>query len=172
MNKKMTAFRFAKLHNIPIVSVPKRKQISSVAETINITLTLDDYSANFNSVVQQTISHLEKANIDNFGCIAYTEKGDFTIGLTRFKSQSYKNLVMWHELGHYIDRRQMGYSRYTRMAILKAEARASALAIKLMKKYDQWKDEYLNEILDWYQKYENEYTWLTPSYRHLILKEV
>jgi len=140
--KQMTAFRFARLHNVPV-----------------------KYSKEY----REDFFKRGLANIECRAAIGYYHHySDAAIAINRnhHTSQIHKETNLWHELGHYLDIKQLGEDKYEAMSILYREARASAIAIKLMKKYGRWQ-EYKRKGLLWgYETYLSDPN--QKNYRYLI----
>lgn len=146
--KSMTAFRFAKFHNIPVKYYK-------------------DYR--FDSVFD-ALSHRNLLDIlTNSAAIMYHVGYNITvIATTKHTSQLIKEISIWHELGHWSDRKQIGTKIYdSQMSILKKEARASMIAIRFMKKYSRYKPMAKEDLLKSYDGYASHYPY-KHSYRHLI----
>ncbi len=144
VKNKTTAFRWLKLHNVTYVGAQSNECVyikgNPIIEHLSVRDSEDDeHYFNQGNYLFNTI---KDSIIVTHGCT----------------SQTKKEAIVWHEIGHYIDLRQTGL----KMASGKSEARASQKAIKLMKKNDRWKEYKRQWFLDWFDSYER------PYYRYLI----
>jgi len=150
-SKPMTAFRFAKLHGIPI-----KYYINYRGDTIFNCLAYEEqyYPSPYNHA---TLARSLKTN-------------KTVIATSKYTSQYIKAVSIWHELGHYIDSRQVGTEHYaSTIPTLFKEARASKKAIALMKKYGCFKETARTYLLQSYDTYGNSLDFVNErTYRHLI----
>ena len=151
--KSKTAYRWAAEHQLEIVALREDENI--IAETSSDgTLSIQKIAAGWAEY---------RLHNNDAGLVINKNSHKSVMVLKNFSSQLTRELATWHELGHYIDLRQCGMGAFP---ILKAEARASVKAIKLMKKYGRWSEYKRQQLLTWYATYENHHP--QKSYRHLI----
>lgn len=144
-SKQMTAFRFARLHNIPIRNHWEWKD-------------------------HHCFSELSYRNQPQALFISNSIYNIHAISLDSYKSQTLKECAIWHEIGHYLDSRQIGIKKYyDNIPIFLREARASMKAITLMKKYGRWEEYKRDGLLEGYDTYLNPGRYSNEkNYRHLI----
>lgn len=147
-SKPMTAFRFAAANNIPI-----RYYEGYI------------FDRHYSLLGMMTINY----TIDiNNSAIAINHRTDRTaIAISKHSSQLIKECSIWHELGHWVEYKNLGANKVKTFSILKKEARASMIAIRLMKMYGRYKTANKADLLNSYNSYKCNRPHAT-CYRHLI----
>lgn len=146
MNKPMTAFRFARMHNVPI------KYYTAYAH---------------NEAHRELALYASYADINDASLSYNNFTGDMAIGVAVHTSQLIKECSIWHELGHYMDVKELGVDKVIKLPVLLMEARASKIAITLMKKYGRYREANKIDLLAAYDTHKQGET-TAQSYRHLI----
>lgn len=92
------------------------------------------------------------------------------IAIRGFTCPIEKETAIWHELGHYVDLQQLGSKTLKQLPQLLHEARASMIAIILMRRHGRYIPSITKEhLLQAYDSYGNNPDFSTQqSYRHLI----
>lgn len=148
--KPMTAFRFAALYNIPIKYYEEYLQYDKWRRlgTYSFYCTNPSGQAALGTSIRQP--------------------EDAVIAVSHeYRGQLIKEVSIWHELGHYIDTCQYGDEAYFKLPILLREARASMIAITLMKQHNRWQEYKRVRLLSRYKSYTDDFS-TEHSYRYLI----